>query len=173
MIKELLIRNKIAIVSNWIQLIIETYPSATSNFLKSQKDQFSNPVGHIISDSIGKIFDEIVNSRNIDKIKLLLKDIIKIRAVQDFLPSDAVGFIFSLKKVIRDEIEQEIKEEKNLNELVIIESFIDKIALVAFNLYMDAREKVFQIRVNEIKSKLPFNNEKGTKDFEAEIKMNT
>jgi len=173
MIKELLIRNKISIVDKWIQFIIETYPLATSNFLKSQKDQFSNPVGHIISDSAGKIFTEIVNGRNIDKIKLLLKDIIKIRAVQDFLPSDAVGFIFSLKKVIRDEIEQEIKEEKNLNELVIIESFIDKIALVAFNLYMDAREKVFQIRVNEIKLKLPFYSEKGTKDFETEIKMNT
>ncbi len=151
MIKELLLQKKIAIVGNWIQSIIETYPSGSSNFLRLQKDRFSNPVGHIISNSAGKIFDELVNGQNIDRIKLLLNDIIKIRAVQDFSPSQAVGFIFSLKKAISDEIEQEIKDEKIFNEFVIIESFIDEVALAAFDLYMDAREKVFQIRVSEVK----------------------
>ncbi|MEJ2506824.1 MAG: hypothetical protein P8Y81_11250 [Ignavibacteriaceae bacterium] len=33
-----------------------------------------------------------------------------------------------------------------------LESTIDRIALIAFDLYMEAKEKVFKIRVNEIKA---------------------
>ncbi len=157
MLKELLVNKKSSIVDNWIQLIVETYPSKTSSFLKSQKDRFSNPVGYTISSSVEKIFEEIISQRDIERIKIFLNDIIKIRAVQDFSPSQATGFIFSLKKVLRKELEQEIIEGKILTEIIDIESYIDNVALVAFDLYMDAREKLFKIRVSEIKSQLAYN----------------
>ena len=157
MLKDFLISKKSSIIDSWIQLIIETYPSKTSNFLKSQKDRFSNPVGYTISNSAEKIFEEIVNSRNIEKIKAVLNDIIKIRAVQDFSPSEAVGFIFSLKKVVRKELGQEVIQGNILTELFEIESYIDDLALIAFNLFSDAREKIFNIRLSEIKSQLAYN----------------
>ena len=157
MLKDLLIKKKSSIIDSWTQLIIETYPSRTSNFLKSQKDRFSNPVGYTISNSAEKIFEEIINSRDIERTKSLLNDIIKIRAVQDFSPSEAVGFIFSLKKVLRKELGLEVIQGKILTELFEVESYIDDIALIAFSLFIDAREKIFNIRLSEIKSQLAYN----------------
>ncbi len=156
MLKDLLVNKKSSIVNNWIQLIVQTYPSKTSNFLKLQKDRFSNPVGYTISSSAEIIFEEIINGRDIERIKTVLNDIIKIRAVQDFSPSEAIRFIFSLKKVLRKELEKELIEGKIQTEIIDIESYIDNVALVAFDLYMDAREKLFKIRVSEIKSQLPY-----------------
>lgn len=156
MLKDLLITRKSSIVDNWIQLIVETYPPQTSNFLKSQKDRFSNPVGYTISANTEKIFEEIINGRDIERIKTYLTDIIKIRAVQDFSPSQAIGFIFSLKKVIYKELEEEVINKKILKELENIESYINEIALIAFDIYMEAREKLFKVRVNEIKSQIAY-----------------
>lgn len=156
MLKDLLIKKKSSIINNWVQLIIETYPSKTSGFLKSQKDRFSNPVGYTISNSAEKIFEEIINQNNIEKLKASLTDLIKIRAVQNFSPSEATGFIFSLKNVIRKELEQEVIEGKVLSELNELESFIDDTALTAFDVYMDAKEKLFKIRINEIKAQLAY-----------------
>ncbi len=153
MIKELLANKRSSILNKWVQSIIDSYPLETSKFLRSQKDRFSNPVGFAISNTAENIFDEIINDNSdFEKIKLSLGDIIKIRAVQNFSPSSAVGFIFSLRKVIRDELGAELSEKKNVDEFSKLESAIDRIALIAFDLYMEAREKVFKIRVNEIKA---------------------
>lgn len=156
MIKELLVQKKIAIVGKWIQSILSTYPSEASGFLHLQKDRFKNPVGHIISANAEKIFDEIAGGYNTERIKLLLDDIIKVRAVQDFSPSQAVGFIFSLKQVIYSELEYNIKNEKISEELMAIEHRIDQTALAAFDLYTEAREKIYQIKLREVKSKLQY-----------------
>ena len=153
MIKELLIKKKSSIVDRWIKSIYETYPPESFKFLNLQKDRFSNPVGFIISGNAERIFDEFINNNDYEKIKLSLKEIIKIRAVQDFSPAQATGFILTLKEAIYGELEHEIKNEKTYDEYIQIESGIDRIALVAFDLYVEAREKIFQIRVNEIKSK--------------------
>ena len=154
MLKDLLIKKKSSIINNWIQSIIETYPSKTSGFLKSQKDRFSNPVGYTISNSAEKIFEEIIAQNDIEKVKTSLSDLIKIRAVQNFSPSQATGFIFSLKNVIRKELNEEVIEEKVLSELIDFESYIDNVGLTAFDVYMDAREMLFKIRINEIKSRV-------------------
>ena len=154
MLKDLLTSKKSSIVDNWVQLIVETYPSRTSGFLKSQKDRFSNPVGYTISDSAEKIFEDIINQNDIEKVKTSLTDLIKIRAVQNFSPSEATGFIFSLKDVIRKELEQEVIEGNVLSELISVESYIDNVGLAAFDVYMDAREKLFKIRINELKSQV-------------------
>lgn len=154
MICELLLKNKSLIVNKWIKLILGSYSIESSKFLNQEKNQFSNPVGSTISASAEGIFDEIVGSRDFDKIALLLTDSIKIRAIQNFSPSEAVGFVFILKRVIREELGKQINQEKFLDEMFEIESVIDKTALVAFDLYMQSREKVFQIRMSEAKYKL-------------------
>jgi hypothetical protein len=154
MLYESLLKYKSSIVSKWIKLILDSYSTESSNFFNLEKNQFSNPVGSTISTNAASIFDEIVSSRNFKKITLLLTDIIKMRAIQDFSPSEAVGFIFLLKKVIREELSEEINQEKILGEFEELESEIDRVALIAFDLYMESREKVFQIRMNEARYKL-------------------
>ena len=153
MLYELLVKYKSSIVSKWIKLILDSYSIESSKFFNLEKNQFSNPVGNIISTNAASIFDEIVGSKDFEKISLLLTDIIKIRAIQDFSPSEAVGIVFLLKKVIREELNKEINQEKILDEITELEFVIDKTALIAFDLYMESREKVFQIRLNDEKYK--------------------
>ena len=154
MLHELLIKYKSSIVSKWIKLILDSYSIESSKFFNMEKNRFSNPVGNIISTNAASIFDEIVGSKDFVKISLLLTDIIKIRAIQDFSPSEAVGFVFLLKKVIREELNKEINQQKILDEFAKLEFVIDKTALIAFDLYMESREKVFQIHLNDARYKL-------------------
>jgi hypothetical protein len=152
MIKELILSKKEVIVRNWIQSIIDTYPAETSGFLGEQKNQFSNPVGYIISQTAENIFESIIHGKQNLEIKILLNDIIKVRAVQNFSPSMAAGFIFSLRDIILDALEIEIRNENQFKEFWEIEIEIEKVALIAFDLFMEAREKIFDLRIKEIKN---------------------
>jgi len=154
MLCELLLKNKSSIVSKWIKLILDSYSIESSKFFNQEKNQFSNPVGSTISSNAESIFDEICGGRDFEKITLLLTDFIKIRAIQDFSPSEAVGFVFLLKEVIRKELSKELNQEIMLDEMVKLEFVIDKTALIAFDLYMQSREKIFQIRMSEARYKL-------------------
>jgi len=153
MLCELLFKYKSSIISKWIKLILDSYSTESSKFFNLEKNHFSNPVGSTISTNATSIYDEIVGSRDFEKITLFLTDIIKIRAIQDFSPSEATRFIFLLKKVIREELNEEFNQEKLLAEFVELESDIDRVALIAFDLFMESREKVFQIRMNEARAK--------------------
>ena len=139
-------------MERWFQLILETYPADTSRFLKQQKDRFINPVGYTISQEIEALYDELLQEMNSDKLAACLDNIIRIRAVQDFPPSQTIAFIFLLKKAIREELASEIAENRVLEELSKFESKIDKLVLLALDIYMKCREKVFEIRVNEAKA---------------------
>ena len=153
MLKEILNKKKSLIVHNWTELIFNSYPAEAVNFLSTKKNQFSNPIGFTVTANAEKIFDELINDCDFEKIKLLLDDIIKIRAVQSFPPSQAVYFLLDLKKAIRDECKAELLNKAVSDELSNFELLIDKLLIIGFELYMEAREKVFKIRVNEIKSR--------------------
>ena len=139
-------------MERWFQLILETYPADTSRFLKQQKDRFINPVGYTISQEIEALYDELLQEMNSDKLAACLDNIIRIRAVQDFPPSQTIAFIFLLKKAIREKLASEIAENRVLEELLKFESKIDKLVLLALDIYMKCREKVYEIRVNEAKA---------------------
>ncbi len=152
MFNELLIKKKSDIVDNWIQLIFHTYASETSKFLNIERDQFSNPVGFITNETINQLFDSLVTEINPGIVKPLLIDLIKIRAVQEFTPSQAVGFTLLLKNAVRKIMSESLQEKKVYDELLTFESKIDKVALIAFDLYQECREKVYRIHLNEIKT---------------------
>jgi hypothetical protein len=159
MLNKLLSQKKSIIVEKWIESIITSYPKETYEFLRLQKNRFSNPAGYIISDCAEKVFSEIMNGYNAEIISQSLNDIMRLRAVQDFLPSQAVGFVFLLKQIIRSEIDPEVYDEIISQELSELENRIDETALVAFNLYAEAREKIYEIRIKELKARLPYNKE--------------
>jgi len=149
----LLEQNREAVLGKWFDRIRGTYPEVTSEFLAKQKDQFRNPVGHAISQSIGPVFDQVVSAMDSDEILRALDGVIRIRSVQDFTPSEAVAFIFELKAVIREVMDAEIRGTERWNDWVELESRIDRVALLGFEKYTECREKLHEIRNNEIKSR--------------------
>lgn len=152
-LNDLLLHNKAAIIKKWFALVIDTYPSDTAKFLKSQKDPFANPVGRTIFHGLETLFTELLEGINYKTITSSLDPIIRIRAIQNFSPSQAIGFIFFLKNVIRKSLSKEILEEQITNELLLFESRIDELSLIAFNLYMQCREKIYELKANEMKNR--------------------
>jgi hypothetical protein len=152
-LNDLLIREKTAITKRWFKLTIDTYPADTSKFLKSQKDPFANPVGRTIFRGLEALFDELVKDMNVANITAYLDPIVRIRAVQNFSPAQAVGFIFFLKRAVRESIGKEISQQPYINELRVFETKIDDLSLIAFNLYMQCKEKLYELKANEMKDR--------------------
>lgn len=153
MLINLLEQRKTAILKKWFALAVETYPSDTAKFLKSQKDPFANPVGRTIYRGLEALMDELLKEIDYEKLVSSLDPIVRIRAVQDFSPSQAIGFIFFLKNVIREILHNEIVEKEMVNQLMLFESKIDEIVLIAFNLYVQCKEKVYELKANELKKR--------------------
>ena len=153
-IEKHLAQNKAPIVGRWLDLIFETYPDDAQRFLRKQKDRFANPVGTTISKEIENLYDEVIKGLEPDRVSPILDRIIRIRAIQDFSPSQAVNFIFLLKKAIRLETSADMLKGQPVEDLTIIESRIDNLALLAFDIYMQCREKLYDIRANETKNRV-------------------
>jgi hypothetical protein len=150
-LKNLLLQKRSPIVKKWCDVILCTYPEQSRTFLKKQKDRFANPVGRTIFEGIESIYDELLQEADADKISLFLDNIVRVRAVQDFSPSQAVGFVFGLKKVIREELKSEILKEGISEEWTAFESRIDGLALLCFDIYTACRQKISDIRVDEVR----------------------
>jgi hypothetical protein len=149
----LLEKNRETILGRWFDLIAGSYPKATSEFLAKQADRFRNPVGHAITQGIGSIYDQVVSAMNREELLDALDGIIRIRSVQDFTPSEAVAFVFQLKAVIRDVLDEQLRGFEKWDDLADLESRIDRVALLAFEKYTECREKLHEIRHGEIESR--------------------
>jgi hypothetical protein len=146
---DLIKKNREVILSKWFEKIIETYPVDSAGFLERKKNRFQNPIGHTIANSIEQVLDELVSTMDRDKFLAALDGIVRIRSVQDFSPSQAVAFVFLLKDVIRELVEGEEGSPEIAADLCDLESRIDRVALLAFDKYMECREKLYEIKANE------------------------
>jgi hypothetical protein len=151
-LKQLLLQRQAAILKRWFDLILGTYPPDTAAPMQKGKDPFTNPVGSTISQGIETVFRGLLENGDSEGLSASLNSILKIRSVQDFSPSKAVGFIFLLKKAIEETLKSEIHKEPIQEEWLKFNSKIDGIALHAFDLYMDCREKICEIRVNKARA---------------------
>jgi len=142
------------ILDRWFDLIVETYPAESRPFLENKKDRFDNPVAYEFRQGIGGIVEALVHGMGSDILIEHLDRIISIRAIQDLSPSKAVAFIFLLKTAIRKDLQQEISAKGISEELLELESRIDGLALLCFDIYMKRREKLYEIRANEAKTRV-------------------
>ena len=106
-------------------------------------------MGLTISTEIETLYDEIISGDNMEKISSCLDSIIRIRAVQDFKPSQAVAFVLQLKQIIKEELGNDHSDEMR-----ILDNRIDEVTLLAFDIYSACRQKISEIRVNEVKSQV-------------------
>ena len=151
-LKGLIEKNKDEIIKNWFEATIQTYAPDTAQFYKGQKDQFSNPVGNITAKGVAFLLDQLLNDFEPEAVRTYLDPIIRIRAVQDFTPSQATTFILRLKKVLRDCLSDHLQDSAIVLEILAFESKIDQLCLMAFDVYMACKEKIYQISANDMRS---------------------
>lgn len=145
--------SKASILREWFRMVVETYPPDTSRFLKAERDPFANPVGSTTMKGLDSLFGELLDGMDGDVLRASLDPIIRIRAVQSFSPSQATGFVLFLKKLVREQLTGDESDPDIIKELLRFESDIDTINQIAFDLYTACRERLYQIRVGEERSR--------------------
>ena len=96
-LENLLLQNKTPILKRWFDLILETYPADTAAMMRKDGNRFTNPVASTISREIEVLFKQLCEGIRNGECQASLDAILKIRSVQDFSPSKAVGFVFLFK----------------------------------------------------------------------------
>lgn len=150
-LSERLDSRRAAIAERWTNLALEVYPEDSARFLRHERDRFRNPVGRITRDSLGVLLDGVLAGRPAKEARQALDAIVRIRAVQDLAPSQAVGFVFLLKRALREQLERAEGSDGDDGELARLDDEIDRLALRAFDLFMQCREQICDLRSNEIK----------------------
>lgn len=151
--KELLNEKKADILKQWFDAVVATYADETAAVLKKKKAQFTNPVGYTLTEGLEQLFDALRNGMLPDTVSRFLDSIVRLRAIQDFAPSEAVAFIFQLKKIVRTVLGPEALRQQGVSaDLEIFDSAVDDLALYAFDLYMKCREKIYDLKANEARN---------------------
>jgi hypothetical protein len=132
-----------SIAQEWLQRTVATYPRQAAQLLLREKDAFRNPVGHALRQELPVLTAELLGEMDQARVSAALESIVRIRAVQNFSASESVGFVFLLKGILRERWTG--REE----ERAAVEARIDVAALMAFDLYMKCREKIYQLVADE------------------------
>ncbi|MBW1989849.1 MAG: RsbRD N-terminal domain-containing protein [Deltaproteobacteria bacterium] len=140
------------IVGEWTERTLEDYPADTAKFLKKQKDSMANPVGVRTSRGLEALFDGLFKEQA-EVERRFLEDLMRIRAVQDFSPSGAVGFLFALKGIIHEKVGKKLPQA-DPDELRAVDTRVDRMAMAGFDLYVESVKKLHEIRVAEIKNEV-------------------
>ncbi len=150
----LLTQKKSQIVDRWIKLLYDSYPAQAAVFLKKEKDKFDNPVGFRIARGLNEIFTALVQEMETEQLLAALDEVVRIRALQDIPPSQALAFLFLLKNLVREELAEEFEKRNFTGELLELDSRIDGLVLLGFDAYTRRREKLCEIRINEVKNRV-------------------
>jgi len=153
-LEELLLARKKPLHQSWFDILLGTYPPETVRQLKKETNQFANPVGHTFFNALGEILDEFLQENRLEKMSPLLDRIIRIRAVQEFNPSNALAFVFLLKRIAREQLAVEIGEAKvSPVELAEFDEKVDGLVLAAMDVYANCRDTLYEVRIREIKDR--------------------
>ena len=152
-ITDILSQKRKKILEKWFEATIASYPPETVRFLRREKDRFANPVGRAVLEGVESIFDALLKGAEPEASTTFLDNIIRIRAVQDFSPSQAIDFIFSLKQVVKKELGNDLWEAGLMEGFLDFEASVDDLAKTAFNVYMKCREEIDELRMGEMRNR--------------------
>ncbi len=147
---EELLAKKEAVFARWRERIFDSYASETARFLRREKDRFANPVAYQLSRGLRLILEAFCRQAEVEELAAALDEVIQLQAVQAESPARALAFLLLLKRVIREELPEVYADPANAAAVVDLEERIDGLTLIGFDVYMQRREKLFQIRVAEI-----------------------
>jgi len=152
-LRDVLKEKKSAIVQKWFDAALASYHKDAQGMLRQTKAQFTNPVGFDLAEGLDGLFDALVGGVISDSVATFLDAIVRIRAVQDLAPSEALAFLFRVKQIVREEVGQEgLKDADRKAELAAFDAATDDLALYAFDLYMRCREKIYDLKAQEART---------------------
>jgi hypothetical protein len=136
---EMLRRKQEAILNEWLQRIVNSYPGKAALFMRQEQNRFTNPISYAFREAIKSIYSAIAEEKEADRDKLDYA--IKIKATQGSDPLEGIAFISILKDLLREERGGSSADA----ELDILESRIDKISQSAEKMFIANRAKIAEL----------------------------
>jgi len=153
-LRQLISDRKSEIGPRWQQLVLETYPPDSFNFLKKQQDRFANPIGHAVEEMVSGVLDGLASGADTEELRTAIYPVIQVRAVQGFSPSQAMDAVLLLKRAVYEAMGTELLEAGKCSELLSVDAKVDELLQIAFDIYSDCRERIHEIRTDEVKRNL-------------------
>jgi hypothetical protein len=151
-LEALLAERRDALCRRWLDGVLADYGQQTAERWVRQHNQFANPVGHTFAAGLPQLFEAVAAGGETPAgAATALEAILRIRSVQDLTPSRAVGFVYRLRDAIRDELAAELAGGARAGELAEVDGRIERLAWLAFDVYVRLREQVFRLRQEELK----------------------
>lgn len=145
MLKQHLTENRTTILEGWFERVLHSYPAESGKFLGGTKDAFANPVAASLRSCLAGILDFLIEGGELEELRRRVEQFIKARAVQEFTPAGAMAFVFLIKNVVREQLDDQLGDPATVRALLDFESDVDGVALICFAHYSEAREKLHQI----------------------------
>jgi hypothetical protein len=134
-----------AVLGRWIGMIRAEDGRATANLPARGTDPFHDPVGAALRRGTAAMLDSLLGDLEPEAAREAIDGIVRVRCVQELTPSRALGFVFLLRRLLRDVA----GDAGDAGEWSSLDARLDAISLQAFEVYVDCREKVSDIKVRE------------------------
>lgn len=150
---EILRSSKNDVVARWVEAVFATYPLETTGFLRTKNDPFTNPVAHMTREAASVLYDAMIGEEvDPETVKAALDRFVKLRAVQKFAPSESMAVFYLMKPALRDVALAPMRDAGQLAAYLDAEARLDTLVLLAFDIYMKARETLAESRIREIRN---------------------
>lgn len=141
------------IIEKWFDALLNNYSPEAAKIFKREKDPFANPLGYNIHLGVEGILDWFEKEEKQDDVAYVsaaLDKILRILAVQELTPGQALSFIVTFKKIIKNLMRDYYKNKDAMwSEWQIFDERLDNLMLIAIEIYSNCREKLYQIKVDE------------------------
>lgn len=149
-LSEALDNHREKIVNRWVEYALSSYKS--SEFFLREDNAFANPVGGITRQALDKLFVFLAENADPEKFSAPVGEIMRLRSVQEFTASQAVAPINAVKHIVREVLSEDKQNHELVNDLYDFEFAVDLAMLSAFDIYMECRERLYNVRIRELKS---------------------
>jgi hypothetical protein len=150
----LLREHRDAVTQRWIADILATYPAEAATAFGREQDRFANPVGYSVRAGAQSIVAALCDGMAPVALRAGLHEILRVRAVQQFSPAQALGFVFRLKDAILAELAGADGAPPAAVVPAALDDVIESLALMAFEVYTECREQVYRLRLEETKRRV-------------------
>lgn len=152
-LKEVLRAHERELLSGWFEQMMQSYPEESRKYFKKINSDFANPVGANLYHCLENLLHTLLSDApDADAVNEHVTMILRIKAVQEVLPSQAVSFVPALKQIVERVCGKALRDGGvSIQEWLDFYSDLDTVALYAFDSYSDSRELIYKMRLDQIR----------------------
>jgi hypothetical protein len=111
---------------------------------------FRNPLRQRVEQTTEAVLSALASASAGESLAAALDPFVRVQAVQDRRPSEALAFVFLLKQAVRGVVGDAV----DAGELERFDARVDDLALAAFDVYAGCRDQLQEIRVREARRRV-------------------